>query len=611
MPLHNGGIAFGGGSGGGGGIPPHDLTTFTSQSTEEGILLSFSGPEPTYLPDADGQPVFAAAPRGIMIRYSTDGYPLKETDGVLAYNYNPEGEDWNGTETNTYTVVGLTKDTKYYFTAFPYSDYGVFNRSESSKNRTEMTWVGNKGTISVNVQTPAGYIGTLGEYTITLVDQATESPQNIEQTFSGVGVKQIGNLDGGKTYKVRLGTPGDDELTAPADSEAITIVAGTNQEVTMAYAYKHGTVTVNVTATPSNMPSKFTQAIDVTLVPQNGGEEITKSASGSGSVSFDNAIAGTQYKAKVGNSYFPETTSTETVTCNSEQAVSLSVSCSASSDLQDYTWEDIRTLALAEIARTLFPLGARKSTNCKYIQGDFKNNTSGITTKDMTTDCILVSNYVNTSSGDSNKRKSLMFLTAKSCGKGRLASYNSTFDKIGLRVADSKGRIGFSKYLAENQDTLFPEISPYAIGISETWLEACDVNGWTSLNEGYTNTSNGYDNSLKFMVPSSAMLGSLAEYSDFYWNTEHDTFDNQDEEWKQYQMYAGNGGNYDFDMPYMIDNERRKLDINGRYATRDIVITQNQEIKWLCVPSNGGATAEKVDVDSYQEFPLFFIIGQR
>lgn len=593
------------------GIPPNDMQSFNAQSQEDGIKITMTGPKNSYVYGAENSDTLVCTPAGVMVRYSDTDYPKTIKEGTLAidFNYNDNDVDPTSPTEQTHTQIGLTMNTTYYFTAFPYSTEGIYNLSQNTKNKATMQWVGNKGTISVNVQTPQGYTGTLGEYTITLVDQATESPQNIEQTFTGPGVKKIGNLEGGKTYKVRLSTTTD--LQAPPDSEAILVIGGHNHEVTMTYAHKNGTVTVNVTTTPANMPRKFTKAINVSLVPQNGGEEITKSISGSGSVSFDNAVDGTQYKAKVGNAYFPEKTSSEVVTCDSEQEVSLSVNCSASSDLNDYTWEDIRTLALAEIARTLFPLGARKSTKCKYIQGDFKNNTSGITTRDMTTDCILVNNYVNTNSGDSNKRKSLVFLTAKSCGKGRLASYNSTFNTIGVRVDDSKGRIGFSKYLAENQDTLFPEISPYAIGISETWLDASDVYGWTSLNEGYTNSNNGYDNSLKFMVPSSAMLGSLAEYSDFYWNTEHDTFDNQDEAWRQYQLYAGNGGNYDFDMPYMIDNERRKLDINGRYATRDIVITQNQEIKWLCVPANGGSTAEKVDVNSYQEFPLFFIIGQR
>ena len=44
----------------------------------------------------------------------------------------------------------------------------------------------------------------IGEYTITLVDQATSGGQNITQTASGTGVTQIGNLEEGKTYVVTL-----------------------------------------------------------------------------------------------------------------------------------------------------------------------------------------------------------------------------------------------------------------------------------------------------------------------------------------------------------------------------------------------------------------------
>lgn len=352
MPLHNGGIAFGGGSGGGGGFPPNDLTTFTSESTESGVKLNFSGPEPTYIPDSDGAAVFAAAPRGVMIRYSTDGYPLTEKDGVLGYDFNPEGEDWNGTETNTCTVVGLTNNTKYYFTAFPYSDYGVFNRSESTKNRTEMTWVGNKGTISVNVQTPAGYTGTLGEYTITLVDQAIESPQNIEQTFTGPGVKQIGNLEGGKTYKVRLSTTTD--LQAPPDSEAISVIGGHNHDVTMTYVHRYGTITVNVSTSPAGMPvGRYT----VTLTPQGGGEAKTAQGTNTQAVTFQNCENGVTYTVALSavNSYTANPNGSATAVGG--QNVQHNARYSFAKTLSTMTWSEIHTYLSGGYASKLFSVG--------------------------------------------------------------------------------------------------------------------------------------------------------------------------------------------------------------------------------------------------------------
>ena len=344
-----------GGIGGGGGIPPHDLTTFTSQSTEEGILLSFSGPEPTYLPDADGQPVFAAAPRGIMIRYSTEGYPLKETDGVFGYNYNPEGEDWDGSGTHTCTIVGLTKDTKYYFTAFPYSDYGVYNRSESAKNRTEMTWVGNKGTISVNVQPPDGYLWAIGEYTITLVDQASSSPQNIEKTVTGAGVTQFSGLEGGKSYKVRLSSI--DDLQAPPDSEVIEVVAGANKDITMKYALLYGTITVNVSVKPAGVSIG---AYTVTLTPQGGGEAKTAQGNNAQAVTFSNCENGTVYTVALSSINHYTANVGGKVTAVGGKNISHNVSYSFSATLNSLTWEEIDNYGQMGVAEELFSVGDTK-----------------------------------------------------------------------------------------------------------------------------------------------------------------------------------------------------------------------------------------------------------
>lgn len=352
MPLYgSGGV---GGFGGGGGIPPHDLTTFTSQSTEEGILLSFSGPEPTYLQDGDGQPVFAAAPRGIMIRYSADGYPLKETDGVFGYNYNPEGEDWDGSGTHTCTIVGLTKDTKYYFTAFPYSDYGVYNRSESAKNRTEMTWVGNKGTISVNVQPPAGYLGTIGQYTITLVDQDASSPQNIEKTVTGAGVTQFGGLVAGKSYKVRLSSTGD--LKAPPDSEVIDVVAGVNKDVTMTYSYAMGTVRINISTNPTGMPiGSYT----INLVPQAGGSTLSQTGSGTQTLTFNNVPVGTYTVSGTTKNHYAFNAGAISVTGGNTVTGSAKYTFNAS--FAESTWSEIQAVASSGQADSFFNIGDTKS----------------------------------------------------------------------------------------------------------------------------------------------------------------------------------------------------------------------------------------------------------
>lgn len=439
MPLHNGGIAFGGGSGGGGGFPPNDLTTFTSESTESGVKLNFSGPEPTYIPDSDGAAVFAAAPRGVMIRYSTEGYPLTEKDGVLGYDFNPEGEDWNGTETNTCTVVGLTNNTKYYFTAFPYSDYGVFNRSESSKNRTEMTWVGNKGTISVNVQTPAGYTGTLGEYTITLVDQAIESPQNIEQTFTGPGVKQIGNLEGGKTYKVRLSETSD--LRQTADSDAITVVGGHNHEVTMTYAYKYGSLTVNIGSDYGVNP---VGQVTVTLTPTAGGSAKTQSRQGTGAVSFTNVDVGT-YTMAVSKVDLYSKPSNKSVTIVGGKTITENVTLASSKNMEEYSVAQIANIFRAGKG-SMFPVGSSKTSNVYRLNLNEEYVLSSPTQMDLVLCEIL----------DGGK-------------KGRFATKQWASSDTFYCTSGSPIENKFSSLIQSLRNSMFPEWAPYMVTSTTTY----------------------------------------------------------------------------------------------------------------------------------------------
>ena len=65
---------------------------------------------------------------GAVIRRSTTGYPTSETEGELFKNIPA-----NGTYTDTNVTVGVV----YYYSAFPYTSTGAYNRSEA--NRTSVT----------------------------------------------------------------------------------------------------------------------------------------------------------------------------------------------------------------------------------------------------------------------------------------------------------------------------------------------------------------------------------------------------------------------------------------------------------------------------------------
>ena len=65
---------------------------------------------------------------GAIIRKSTTGYPTTETEGDLVNNITADG---------TYTDTDVTVGVVYYYSAFPYTSTGAYNRSEA--NRASVT----------------------------------------------------------------------------------------------------------------------------------------------------------------------------------------------------------------------------------------------------------------------------------------------------------------------------------------------------------------------------------------------------------------------------------------------------------------------------------------
>lgn len=278
------------------GCPPNDMQSFSATSQEDGIKVTFTGPKNSYVFGAANNDTLLSTPAGVMIRYSDTDYPADINDGTLLGVYNEDYNPVNPTEV-TDNLIGLVFEQTYYFSAFPFSVDGIYNKSQAPANRASAQWVGNKGTINVTVATYEGYTGgEIGEYTITLVDQASSGPQNIQRTASGTGITQIGNLEEGKTYVVTL-TDVNGLTCDPSDP--ITISAGETYNVTMTYREKYGTISVTVTTANDAFTLgeyKITLLDQASESPQN----IEKQANGKTTTVFENLIAGKQYKVRLG-----------------------------------------------------------------------------------------------------------------------------------------------------------------------------------------------------------------------------------------------------------------------------------------------------------------------
>ena len=307
------------------GCPPNDMQSFSATSQEDGIKVTFTGPKNSYVYGAANNDTLLSTPAGVMIRYSDTDYPADINDGTLLGVYNENYNPVNPTEV-TDNLIGLVFEQTYYFSAFPFSVDGIYNKSQASANRASCQWVGNKGTINVTVATYEGYTGgEIGEYTITLVDQAESSPSNIERTASGTGLTQIGNLEAGKTYVVTLTDVGG--LTCDP-SEPITIVAGETYNVTMTFREKYGTISVTVnTANDVHTLGEYT----ITLLDQSSESpsNIEKQATGKTTTVFENLIAGKQYKVRLGaaqNFIAPADSDTLTVIGGDDVAITMTYS---------------------------------------------------------------------------------------------------------------------------------------------------------------------------------------------------------------------------------------------------------------------------------------------
>ena len=209
------------------GVPAPSMYSLTAQSTDDGIQLSYSVHTGT---SADGgemstsELVPLSVTKGVMFRYKEGTYPTHRNDGTLAFIdedlFNVGSGGGKVKKTKTQTVVGLTNGKTYYFTAFPYSTYNLYNESMGSKNCISCAWTGTKGTLTVTITQDYDY-KTLGEITVTATPASgDESP--VTKSRTGPGDVTF-SLEGNNMYRLSFST--EQYFTKP-QNQSVTVYAG-------------------------------------------------------------------------------------------------------------------------------------------------------------------------------------------------------------------------------------------------------------------------------------------------------------------------------------------------------------------------------------------------
>lgn len=107
-----------------GGIAPSNMRSFSVQPADGKVKIKFLEPEDTII---DGQLICTW--KGVKIVMKEGDYPESETDGTEILDCRTAGQYAK----DAFEYGGLTNDTTYYFQAFPYSDYNIYNRNAANR----------------------------------------------------------------------------------------------------------------------------------------------------------------------------------------------------------------------------------------------------------------------------------------------------------------------------------------------------------------------------------------------------------------------------------------------------------------------------------------------
>lgn len=217
------------------GQAPNNMRSFIAYSlSATSIGLKFQEPADSY--DANNNLICSVG--GVMIRMSDTGYPTKPSEGTLVVNNTNLGAYVN----TPFTVSGLTKGKKYYFSAFPYSVQGVYNLSSNAANRADATpAAGEIANVTISIDDDSAFSSVV----VTCVDE-TESASTQSATLTKTKKTASFVVPIGHTYHIEYGA--EDGYSKPDNTTPKVSVAGTTSNYTATYYYFTATIAVTYPA---------------------------------------------------------------------------------------------------------------------------------------------------------------------------------------------------------------------------------------------------------------------------------------------------------------------------------------------------------------------------
>ena len=232
------------------GVQPNNMRKFVVLSLSANTVgLQFLEPADSYYSTGGA---LAAVTKGVMIRMSDEDYPQGLNDGTLVL----DNQNLGDYENNSFVVSGLTEGQEYFFSAFPYSNIGVYNESLNAANKASGIPIsGETVTVNVTIDDESEFTGT----TVTLrnITLGTDDVRNVSTSGQVNFVAKAGNV-----FKVVVGEV-DNYKQNMTESEQFTAVPGGSRSYTFTYELIVG---FNYTITFDNggdgIPASFTYSDD-------------------------------------------------------------------------------------------------------------------------------------------------------------------------------------------------------------------------------------------------------------------------------------------------------------------------------------------------------------